>query len=55
MINRTKFTSPYSLYKMDTGNFCQPQFRQRRNRCDQIRRTIQRSSRLKSFRTWARL
>ena len=23
-INRTKFTSPYSLYRMDTGNFFQP-------------------------------
>ena len=29
--------------------------RQRLNRCDQMRRTTQRSSRLKSFRTWARL
>src|ERR1019366_7789168 len=54
-INWIKFTSPYSPYSLVSGNCRQPPFRHRLNRCDRMRRTIQPSSRWKSFRTWARL
>ena len=54
-ISPTRFTSPYSRYSAAVGSCFQPPFRQRLNRCDQMRRTIHRSKRLKSFRTWARL
>ena len=54
-INPSKFTSPYSRYSVVTGSCFHPPLRQRLNRCDQIRRTIQRSSGWKSIRTWARL
>src|SRR5215469_4914081 len=54
-INPIKFTSPYSRYSVVTGSCFHLPLRQRLNRCDQIRRTIQRSSWLKSIRTWARL
>ena len=50
-INRTRFTSPYCSYSVATGSNFPPWQRHRLNRCDQIRRMIQRSSRLKSFRT----
>ena len=54
-INPTRFTSPYSPYNLVSGNCRQPPLRQRRHRCERMRRTIQPSSRWKSFRTWARL
>jgi hypothetical protein len=54
-INCTRFTSPYSPYSWVSGNCNQPPRRQRLNRCDQMRRTIQPSSRWKSVRTWDRL
>jgi hypothetical protein len=54
-INPTRFTSPYSPKSVAVGSCFQPQLRQRLNRCDQMRRTIHRSSWLKSFRTCARL
>ena len=54
-INPIKFTSPYSRYRVVTGSCFHPPLRRRLIRCDQIRRTIQRSSWLKSIRTWARL
>src|ERR1700674_1275790 len=54
-INPTRVTSPYSRYNSGFGRTFQPAQRQRLSRCDQMRRTIQRSSRLKSIRTWARL
>ena len=44
-INPTRFTSPYSPYNLVAGNCRQPPFRQRRHRCERIRRTIQPSSR----------
>jgi hypothetical protein len=50
-INPTKLTSPYWLYSAAHGSCFQPLLRQRLHRCDQIRRTIQQSSRWKSFRT----
>src|SRR5712692_7247328 len=43
-INPTKFTSSYSPYSFGAGSCFQPPLRQRLNRCDEIRRTIQRSS-----------
>jgi hypothetical protein len=43
-INPTKFTSSYSPYSVAVGSCVQPPLRQRLNRCDQIRRTIHRSS-----------
>src|ERR1019366_6674843 len=43
-INPTKFTSSYSPYSVVAGSCFQPPLRQRLNRCDQIRRMIQRSS-----------
>jgi hypothetical protein len=43
-INPTKFTSSYSPYSVALGSCVQPPLRQRLNRCDQIRRTIHRSS-----------
>src|SRR6201982_4222157 len=43
-INPTKFTSSYSPYSFGAGSCFQTPLRQRLNRCDQIRRTIQRSS-----------
>ena len=50
-INRIKFTSPYSRYSLVSGNCNQPPQRQRLYRCDQMRRTIQQSSRWKRVRT----
>jgi hypothetical protein len=44
-INPTRLTSPYSPYSLVRGRDFQPAFRHRLNRCDQIRRTIQPSSR----------
>src|SRR5450432_2600736 len=54
-INPIKLTSPCSRYSVFLGSLFQPPFLQRLYRCDQIRRTIQPSSRWKSVRTWARL
>src|ERR1700758_4043656 len=54
-INPIKLTSPCSRYSVFLGSRFQPPFLQRLYRCDQIRRTIQPSSRWKSLRTWARL
>ena len=47
-INPTRFTSPYSPKSVAVGSCFQPQLRQRLNRCDQMRRTIHRSSWLKT-------
>jgi hypothetical protein len=54
-ISLTSCTNPYSPYILAFGSCFQPQFRQHFYRCDQMRRSIQRSSLLKSVRTWARL
>src|ERR1700688_2281593 len=54
-INPIKLTSPCSRYSVFLGSLFQPPFLQRLYRCDQIRRTIQPSSRWKIVRTWARL
>jgi len=54
-INPIKFTSSYSPYSVASGSWRQPSLRQRLKQCEQIRRTIQRSRCLKSFRTSARL
>src|SRR5258708_32650094 len=43
-INPTKFTSSCSPYSVALRSCVQPPLRQRLNRCDQIRRTIHRSS-----------
>ena len=44
-IRSIKFTKRYSPYSLVSGSCRQPPFRQRLNRCDRIRRTIQASSR----------
>src|SRR5712691_1487226 len=54
-MSENRLTKPNSSYSVAGGNCFQPVVRHRRKRCDQIRRTIQRSSRWKSVRTWARL
>ncbi len=54
-ISFTSCTSPYSPYSLRFGSCFQPQLRQHLYRCDQIRRSIQWSSLLKSVPTWARL
>ena len=54
-ISFTSCTSPYSPYSLRFGSCFQPQLRQHLYRCDQMRRSIHRSSLLKSVRTWARL
>lgn len=46
-------TNPYSPYSLVSGNCRRPPFLQCLHRCDRVRRTIQPSSRWKSFRTWA--
>src|SRR5215472_6112250 len=54
-IREIRFTKPNSAYSFTLGNCIQPRIRQRRKRCDQMRRTIQPSSLWKSVRMWARL
>jgi hypothetical protein len=49
-IKAIKFTNAYSPYSLLLGSCRQPVFRQRLDRCDRSRCTIQLSSRLKSFR-----
>ena len=52
-IKYIKLTRPYSPYNLLSGKVFHPVLRHRLWRCERIRRTIQRSSLLKSFRTWA--
>src|SRR5215471_18432257 len=46
-----RFTKPNSSYSFTVGNSIQPRLRHRQNRCDQMRRTIQPSSRI-SISAW---
>ena len=52
-INDIRFTRPISPYRIASGSSFHPAFRQRLRLCDHIRRTIHRSKRLNSLRTWA--